>query len=74
MDISTVTWDEVFHGSYIGMIGWLEYNAKRALGIEVPDESEILLGESQVIGAIQELYSCQDKMEQMREWLGHGKS
>ena len=22
MDISTVIWDEVFHGSYIGMLGW----------------------------------------------------
>ena len=74
MDVSTVTWDEVFYGSYIGMLGWLEYNVKRALGMEVSDESEILLGESQVIGTIQELYSYQDKMEQMREWLGHGKS
>ena len=74
MDISTVIWDEVFHGSYIGMLGWLEYNVKRALGMEVSDESEILLGESQVIGTIQELYSYQGKIGQIREWLGNGKN
>ena len=74
MDISTVIWDEVFHGSYIGMLGWLEYNVKRALGMEVSDESEILLGESQVIRTIQELYSYQGKIGQIWEWLGYGKS
>lgn len=74
MDISTVKWDEVFHGSYIGMLGWLEYNVKRALGIEVSDEAEILLGESQVIGTIQELYSYQKKIGQLRGWLSHTKN
>lgn len=69
MDISTVKWDEVFRGSYIGMLGWLEYNVKRALGIEISDKAEILLGESQVIGTIHELYSYQGKIRQLREWL-----
>lgn len=70
MDISTVKWDEVFHGSYIGMLGWLEYNVKRALGIEISDEAERILGESQVIGTIHELYSYQGKIRQLQEWLG----
>ena len=69
IDISTVKWDEVFCGSYIGMLGWLEYNVKRALGIEVSDKAEILLGESQVVGTIHELYSYQEKIGQLREWL-----
>ena len=68
-DISTVKWNEVFRGSYIGMLGWLEYNVKRALGIEASDQAEILLGESQVIETIHELYSYQDKIRQLREWL-----
>ena len=74
MDISAVKWDEVFHGSYIGMLGWLEYNVKRALGIEVSDETERLLGESQVIGTIHELYAYQEKVRQLQEWLSYGKN
>lgn len=74
MDISTVLWDEVFHGSYIGMLGWLEYNVKRALGIEAADEAEMLLGEEQVIGTVRELYSYQGKIRQLREWLEYGKN
>lgn len=54
------------------MLGWLEYNVKRALGMEVSDESEILLGESQVIRTIQELYLYKDKIGQIREWLAVG--
>ena len=74
MDISAVNWDEVFQGSYIGMLGWLEYNVKRALGIEASDEAERLLGEEQVIGTIHELYSYQEKIRQLREWLGYGEN
>ena len=74
IDINTVIRDEVFHGSYIGMLGWLEYNVKRALGMEVSDESEILLGESQVIRTIQELYLYKNKIGQIREWLKAGKN
>ena len=70
MDISAAKWNEVFHGSYIGMLGWLEYNVKRALGIEISDEAERLLGESQVIGTIHELYSYQEKVRHLQEWLG----
>ena len=74
MDIGTVMWDEVFHGSYFGMLGWLEYNVKRALGIEASDEAEMLLGEEQVIGTIHELYSYQGKTRQLQEWLSDGKN
>ena len=74
MNISTVIWDEVFHGSYFGMLGWLEYNVKRALGIEASDEAEMLLGEEQVIGTIHELYSYQGKTRQLQEWLSNGKN
>lgn len=74
MDIKTVVWDEVFHGSYIGMLGWLEYNIKRALGIEASDEDERHLGEQQVLGTLRDLYSYQAKIEQLEEWLGYGEN
>lgn len=70
MDLETVMWEKVFDASYIGMLGWLEYNVKRALGTEVSGEAEIRLGEEQVTATIQELYSYQGKVEQLREWLG----
>ena len=74
MDISAVKWEKVFQGSYIGMLGWLEYNVKRALGIEISDEVERVLGEEQVVGTIHELYSYQGKIRQLREWLGYEKN
>lgn len=46
---------------------------RRALGIEVSDEAERLLGESQVTGTICELDSYQEKIMQLKEWLGYGK-
>ena len=70
LDIKTVMWDEVLDGSCIGMLGWLEYNVKRALGIEASDEDERHLGEKQVTGTICDLYSYQAKIEQLKEWLG----
>ena len=70
MSLAEVPWDAVFAGSYSGMIGWLDYNVKRALGMEASDEAEIRLGEEQVVGTIGALYDYCDKVKQMQEWLG----
>jgi len=69
MDIGGVRWDEVSAGSYIGMLGWLEYNVKRALGIEAADESGVSAGEKQAAGTIRELYAIQRKLERLRVYL-----
>lgn len=69
MDIKDVQWDAVLNGSSIGMLGWLEYNLKRALGLEASDQDEISLGEEQVLGTIRELYTYQTKMELLRAWF-----
>ena len=45
--LESVDWDAVFAGSYMGMLGWLEYNVKRALGIEAATEDEAQLGKEQ---------------------------
>lgn len=70
VNIRDVDWDIVFCASYMGMLGWLDYNMKRALGMEVSDEDEITLGERQVVETIRELYFYQEKIRQMKEWLG----
>lgn len=44
------------------MLGWLEYNVKRALGIEISDQEEIVMGEEQVKGTIRELYSYEENV------------
>lgn len=52
-----------------GMLGWLEYNVKRALGIEASDDKEVKLGEEQIKGTIKELYAYQKKVELLRGWM-----
>lgn len=68
-DLSQVSWSEVFAGSYAGMLGWLEYNVKRALGIEACDEAEMSLGAEQVVGTIEALYAYQGKAETLMRLL-----
>lgn len=70
MDLSRADWAAVFAGGSGGMLGWLEYNLKRALGEEASDEEEVKLGEEQVRGTIKELYAYRTKTEQIRSWLG----
>lgn len=67
--LDEVNWDAVFDSGYEGMLGWLEYNLKRALGIEASSEDEIKMGEQQVIGTITELKRYQEKTKLFKEWL-----
>lgn len=73
MGLDDVAWDAVFAGSYAGMLGWLEYNVKRALGLLSKDVEDIYKGEKQVIGTIKELYHYQQKTELLKDWLGYGR-
>ena len=70
MNLAKVPWDAVFAGSFSGMLGWLAYNMRRALGIEASGEEEIRMGEEQVIGTIGALCDYRNKVMQMQEWLG----
>ena len=67
--LENVDWNVVFAGSYMGMLGWLEYNVKRALGIEVATADEVQLGKEQVIGTIKALYAYQEKVLMMKRRL-----
>ena len=73
MNLSDVEWDEVMSGSYMGMLGWLEYNVKRSVGIEVSGDEDTKDAEQQVIGTIKELYCYQKKAKLLKEWLEHDR-
>ena len=64
-----VDWDSVFAGSYMGMLGWLEYNVKRALRMEADTAEEAQLGKEQVLSTIRALYDYQAKVWQMKKYL-----
>lgn len=69
MSIKTIDWNCVLNSGYAGMLGWLEYNLKRALGIESSDEDEKELGAEQVIGTIQELERYDNQLIILKKWL-----
>lgn len=69
VSLQGAAWEKVFAGSYAGMLGWLAYNVRRALGIEAADEEEVRLGVEQVKGTITALYEYRSKVGLLREWL-----
>ena len=69
VELENVDWDAVFAGSFSGMLGWLEYNVKRALGLEAGAAEEVQLGKEQVLGTIGALYDYQEKVRMMKRWL-----
>ncbi len=73
MKLENVDWNAVFAGSYMGMLGWLEYNVKRALGIESATADEVQLGKEQVLGTIKDLYAYQEKVLLMKRWLEYDR-
>ena len=71
--LENVDWNPVFAGSYMGMLGWLEYNIKRALGIEAATADEVQLGKEQVLCTIKALYAYQEKVLMMKRWLEYDR-
>ncbi|MGF7143339.1 Ser/Thr protein kinase RdoA (MazF antagonist) [Anaerotaenia torta] len=69
MNIKTVDWDCVLDSGYAGMLGWLEYSCKRALGIESTDEEEKVLGAEQIAGTMKELERYDHQMKIIKKWL-----
>lgn len=69
MKLSGVNWDTVLGSGYAGMLGWLGYSLKRALGMEGAQGAERKLGEEQVLGTIEGLRRYENKISVMRKWL-----
>ncbi|HKL80238.1 MAG TPA: phosphotransferase [Mobilitalea sp.] len=69
ISMKNVEWDYVLDGGYAGMLGWLEYSLKRALGMEGTDEDERRLGSEQILGTIAALERYDNQKKTIMEWL-----
>lgn len=69
MNTEKVDWDCVLDSGYSGMLGWLEYSLKRALGIEISDEEEIKIGTEQIYGTIIALEKYDKQMKTIIKWV-----
>ena len=63
-------WQPVLHMGFAGMLGWLNYNFKRALGTECADKAEQQLGEEQVAETIAQLRQYEESMGEILTELG----
>lgn len=68
-DISNVNWKVVLCSSFDGMLGWLEYNLKRALSLEGTGENDQQEGIQQTIGTISELKKYENQIGQLKDWI-----
>ena len=69
MDLSHINWDAVLACSFNGMLGWLEYNVKRALGLEGSDERDRQEGLKQTGQTIRELKAYEAQTEMLKTWI-----
>ena len=69
MSLDGVDWDSIFSCSRDGMLGWLAYNVKRALGLEGSDTEDRQAGLQQMQGTIQELKQYDERIKQLKEWM-----
>jgi Ser/Thr protein kinase RdoA (MazF antagonist) len=69
INIQDVDWSAVLHSSFDGMLGWLEYNIRRALGLEGTERGNVKEGIEQLVGTIDELNRYQLHMKCIKEWL-----
>lgn len=65
----TVDWDCVLDSGYGGMLGWLDYSMKRALGLEATDDAERKLGAEQITGTIEALERYDSQIETIKRWV-----
>ena len=68
-NIYNVNWDVVLSCSFDGMLGWLEYNLKRALGMEGTGINDQEKGIRQTQGTICELRKYENQIEQLKVWI-----
>ena len=68
-DISDVNWKAVLYSSFDGMLGWLEYNVKRAIGLEGTGPNNQQAGIQQTVSTISELKKYENKIGQLKDWI-----
>ncbi|MBP3594139.1 MAG: phosphotransferase [Lachnospiraceae bacterium] len=68
-EVRFVDWDTVLLRSFDGILGWLEYNMRRAAGMTGEDVADREEGKKQVEGTIAEIKNQRAQMEELRSWL-----
>ena len=68
-EVRFVDWDTVLLRSFDGILGWLEYNMRRAAGMTGNDEADRMEGKAQVEGTIAEIKRQKAQMKELRSWL-----
>ena len=68
-NIYNVHWDVILSCSFDGMLGWLEYNLKRALGMEGTGKNNQQEGIQQTIGTISDLKKYENQIGQLKDWI-----
>ena len=68
-EVRFVDWDTVLLRSFDGILGWLEYNMRRAAGMTGEDVADRKEGKKQVEGTIAEIKRQKAQMEELRSWL-----
>lgn len=71
-DIMHVNWKAVLNSGFDGMLGWLEYSLKRALGLtggKENDSADREEGAKQVIGTITELKRFEAQFKKLYAWM-----
>lgn len=64
-----VDWDTVLLRGFDGILGWLEYNMRRAAGMTGEDVADRKEGKKQVESTIAEIKRQKAQMEELRSWL-----
>lgn len=67
--LQNIDWEKVLMSSFDGMLGWLEYSMKRAIGIEGSTERDKIEGVQQTLGTIAELRKYDEQMKLLMRWL-----
>lgn len=67
--VSGVNWEAVITCSFEGMLGWLEYNVKRALGLEGSKKEDCLEGNKQAESTIEELKKYELQANLLMQWI-----
>lgn len=68
-NICNVNWDVILDCSFDGMLGWLEYNIKRAVGMEGDSANDLQEGMQQTEGTVLELKKYESQTEQLKDWI-----
>ncbi|MBQ4639622.1 MAG: phosphotransferase [Clostridia bacterium] len=72
--LDQVPWEKALESGVLGMIGWLHYNVRRALGLEAADEAEKALGIRQTEDTLKALNAWERKKNTILSWIQEMKS